>query len=93
LPISQGVFWEEIIERSIKNSKTSYRRARSTPSNRPGGWKGKYSSNRRSYDDRRNLDAAISGIHDKQNTAQRYGRSKKDNMMIQGFRRITRKTI
>jgi hypothetical protein len=70
-----------------------YRRTRSTPSNRLGGWKGKYSRNRRSYDDRRNLDAAISVIHDKQNAARRYGRSKKDNTTIQGFRRVIRKTI
>jgi hypothetical protein len=39
------------------------------------------------------LDAAISSIHDKQNTTQRHGRSKKNNTMIQGFRRVTRKVI
>jgi hypothetical protein len=70
-----------------------YRRTRSAPSNRLEGWKSKYSRNRRSYDDRRNLDAAISGIHDKQNATRRHGRSKKDNTMIQGFHRVTRKTI
>jgi hypothetical protein len=57
------------------------------------GWKNKCSRTRRSHDDRRNLDATISGIHDKQNTTQRHGRSKKNNAMIQGFRRITRKVI
>jgi hypothetical protein len=49
--------------------------------------------NRRSYDNRRKLDAAISGIHDKQNATQRHGRSKKDNTMIQDFHRVTRKNI
>jgi hypothetical protein len=34
---------------------------------RLGGWKSKCSRTRRSHDDRRNLDAAISGIYDKQN--------------------------
>jgi hypothetical protein len=70
-----------------------YRRTRSAPSNRLGGWKSKSSRTRRSYDDRRNLDAAISGVHDKQNAIRRHGRSKKDNTMIQGFRRVARKII
>jgi hypothetical protein len=60
---------------------------------RLGGWKSKCSRTRRSHDDRRNLDAAISGIHDKQNTTGRHGRSQKDNTTIQGFRRVTGKII
>jgi hypothetical protein len=42
---------------------------------RLGGWKNKCSRTRRSHDDRRNLDAALSGIYDKQNTTRRHGRS------------------
>jgi hypothetical protein len=71
----------------------NYRSIRSAPSNRLGGWKSKCSRNRRSDDDRRNLDAAISGVHDKQNTTRRHDRSKKDNTTIQGFRRVKRKII
>jgi hypothetical protein len=41
------------------------RGTRPAPSNRLGGWKNKHSRTRRNYDDLRNLDAAISGIHDK----------------------------
>jgi hypothetical protein len=97
LPIPPGVFWEEIIERSIKNNKTStIKRTRTAPSNRLRGWKTwprKHSRTGRSYDDRRNLDAAIFGVHDKQGTTRRHSRSEKDNMTIQGFRHITRKTI
>jgi ribonuclease HI len=38
LPIPPGVFWEEIIQRSIKNNKNfDYRRARPAPNNRLGG--------------------------------------------------------
>jgi hypothetical protein len=70
-----------------------YRATRSAPSNRLGGWKSKYSRTIRSYDDIRNLDAAISGVHDKQNTTRIHDRSKKDNTTIQGFRRVTRKII
>jgi hypothetical protein len=76
-----------------KQQNLDYRRTRSALSSRLRGWKSKYSRNRRSYDDRRNLDAAISGVHDKQNATRRHGRSKKDNTMIQGFRRVRRKTI
>jgi hypothetical protein len=60
---------------------------------RLGGWKNKCSRTRRSYDGRRNLDAAISGIHDKQNTTRRHGRSQKDNTVIQGFHCVTGKII
>jgi ribonuclease HI len=73
-----------------------YRRTRPAPSNRLGGWQAwprKHSRTRRSYDDRRNLDAAIPGIHSKQGTTRRHSRSKKDNTTIQGFRRVTRETI
>jgi hypothetical protein len=73
-----------------------YRRASPAPSNRLGGWQAwlrRHNRTRRSYDDRRNLDAAIPGIHHKQGTTRRYNRSKKDNTMIQGFRHITRETI
>jgi ribonuclease HI len=73
-----------------------YRRTRPAPSNRVRGWQAwprKHSRTRRSYDDRRNLDAAIPGIHNKQGTTQRHSRSKKDNTTIQGFRRVTRETI
>jgi hypothetical protein len=97
LPIPQGAFWEEIIERSIKNNKTStteeqaQHQATGSGAGKPG--QKKRSRTRRSYDDRRNLDAAILGIHDKQDTTQRYSRSKKDNTTIQGFHRITRETI
>jgi ribonuclease HI len=97
LPIPQGVFWEEIIERSIKNHKTStteeQAQHQATGSGDWQAWPKKHSRTRRSYDDRRNLDAAILGIYDKQDTTRRYSRSKKDNTMIQGFRRITRETI
>jgi hypothetical protein len=61
--------------------------------NRLGGWKNKCSRTRRSHDDRRNLDATIYGVHGKQKTTRRHGRSKKNNMMIQGFCRVTRKVI
>jgi hypothetical protein len=70
-----------------------YRGTRLAPSNRLGGWKSKCSRTRRSYDDRRNLDAAISGVHDKQNATRRHDRSKNDNTAIQGFRHVTRKII
>jgi hypothetical protein len=71
----------------------NYRGARPAPSNRLGGWKSKYSRTRRGYDDRINLDAAIFGIYDKQGTTRRPSRSEKDNTTIQGFRRVTRKTL
>jgi hypothetical protein len=48
-----------------------YRRTSPVPSNRFGGWQAwprKHGRTRRSYDDQRNLDAAIFGIHDKQLT-------------------------
>jgi hypothetical protein len=73
-----------------------YRRASPALSNRLGGWQAwprRHNRTRRSYDDRRNLDAAIPGIHDKQGTTRRYSRSKKDNTTIQGFRHSTRETI
>jgi hypothetical protein len=56
--------------RKINKNKQNfnYRGIRPAPSNRLGGCKNKHSRTRRSHDDRRNLDAAISGIHDKQNT-------------------------
>jgi hypothetical protein len=60
---------------------------------RLGGWKSKCSRTIRSHDDRRNLDAAISGIHNKQNTIERHGRSQKDNTTIQGLHRVTGKII
>jgi hypothetical protein len=94
LPVLQGVFWDKIIERSIKNNKTSTTEEQGQhQATCSGGWKSKCSRTRRSYDDRRNLDAAISGIHDKQNATRRHGRSKKDNTMIQGFCHVTRKII
>jgi hypothetical protein len=70
-----------------------YRGTRPAPSNWLRGWKSKHNKTRRSHDDRRNLDAAIFGIHDKQSTTRRHGRSEKDNTMIQGFRRVIRKII
>jgi hypothetical protein len=76
-----------------KQQNYDYRGTRLAPSNRPGGWKSNHSRTRRSHDDRRNLDAAISDVHDKQNTTRRHGKSKKDNTSIQGFRRVTRKII
>jgi hypothetical protein len=39
------------------------------------------------------LDAAILGLHDKQNATRRHSRSKKDNTMIQGFCRVTREAV
>jgi hypothetical protein len=55
LPVPSGVFWEEIVERSIKKcQKFDY-------CSRLGGYVG----TRGSHDDRRNLDAAISHIYDK----------------------------
>jgi hypothetical protein len=39
------------------------------------------------------LDTTVLGLHDKQNTTQRYSTSKKDNTTIQGFHRVARKTI
>jgi ribonuclease HI len=65
------------IERSIKRS-----------DNRLGGWQArnrKHNRTRGSHDDQRNLDAAILGVYDKQNTTQRYSQSKKDNTTIQSF--------
>jgi hypothetical protein len=62
-----------------------YRRTNQAPRNRLGGWQAwpkEHSRTKRSYDDRRNLDVAILGIHDKQDTTRRYSRSKKDNMTI-----------
>jgi ribonuclease HI len=91
LPIPQGVFWQEIIERLIKNNKTLTTEEQGQQQAR--GWKSKHDRTRRSHDDRRNLDAAIFGIHDKQSTTRRHSRSKKDNTTIQGFRRVTRKII
>jgi hypothetical protein len=79
-----------------KKQNFDYRRTRPALSNRLGGWQDwprKHSRTRRSYDDRRNLDAAILGVHDKQGTTRRHSRSKKDNTTIQGFRRVTRETI
>jgi hypothetical protein len=55
LLMPSGVFWEEIVERSIKSVKSSTTIADS----------GGYAGTRGSHDDRRNLDAAISRIHDK----------------------------
>jgi hypothetical protein len=78
---------------SKKQQNFDYRGTRPAPSNRLGGWKNKHNRARRSHDDRRNLDAAISGIHDKQNTTRRHGRSKEDNTTIQGFCHVTRKII
>jgi hypothetical protein len=51
-----------------KQQSFNYIGTRLAPSNRLRGWKNKHSRTRRSHDDRRNLDAAIPGIHDKQNT-------------------------
>jgi hypothetical protein len=56
LPMPSGVFWEEIVERSIKSIKSSTTVA---------GSGAMYAGTRGSHDDRRNLDAAISHIHDK----------------------------
>jgi hypothetical protein len=71
LPIPPRVFWEEVIERSIKHSKTS---TTGEPGQQPTtqAWRRKHSRTRGSYDGRRNLDAAILGIHDKQSTSRRY---------------------
>jgi hypothetical protein len=55
LPVPSGVFWEEIVERSIKRGKSSTTTAGS----------GGYIRTRGGHDDRRNMDAAISCIHDK----------------------------
>jgi hypothetical protein len=57
--------------------KFDYGRARSALNNRLGGWQRKHNRTQRSYDDRRNLDAAILGVHGKQNTTRRHSRSKK----------------
>jgi hypothetical protein len=65
-----------------KQQNFDYRGTRPTPSNRLGGWKNKHSRTKRSHDDRRDLDAVIPGIHDKQNTTRRYSRSKEDNTTI-----------
>jgi hypothetical protein len=62
LPIPPGVFWEEIIERSIKERKNfNSRGTKSASDDRLGGWQArnrKHSRTRGSHDDRRNLDAA-----------------------------------
>jgi hypothetical protein len=73
-----------------------YRRTSPAPHYWLGGWQAwpkKHSRTRRIHDDQRNLDAAILGAHDKQDTTRRYSRSKEDNTTIQGFHRITRETI
>jgi hypothetical protein len=97
LPIPPGVFWEEIIERSIKSRKSL---TPGEPSQHPttgsGGWQvwhKKHIRTRGSHDDRRNLDVAILGIYDKQDTTRRYSRSEKDNMMIQGFCHLTGEVV
>jgi hypothetical protein len=55
LPVPSGVFWEEIVERSIKSVKSL------TTVADPGG----YARTRGSNDDRRNLDATVSRVYDK----------------------------
>jgi hypothetical protein len=59
-----------------------YRRISPASSNRLGGWQQRHSGTRRSYDDRRNLDATILGLYGKQNTTRRYSTSKKNNTTI-----------
>jgi hypothetical protein len=54
LPVPSGVFWEEIVERSIKSIKRL-----TTAVGSGAGAK----NNERNHDDRRNLDAAISCIY------------------------------
>jgi hypothetical protein len=69
LPIPLGVFWEEIIKRSIKG------RTKSAFDDRLEGWQArnrKHSRTRGIHDDRRNLDAAILSVHDEKDTTQRY---------------------
>jgi hypothetical protein len=52
LSIPQGVFWEEIIERSIKNNKTSTTEEQGQhQATGSGGWKSKHNRTRRSHDD------------------------------------------
>jgi hypothetical protein len=91
LPIRQGVFWEEIIERSIKNSKTSTTEEEGQHQ-AIGSGAGKASA-AEPEEVMMIEETWISGVHDKQNATRRHGRSKKDNTMIQGFRRVNRKII
>jgi hypothetical protein len=98
LPIPPGVFWEEIIERSIKSSKSSTTGEPSQhPTTRSGAGKPGTGSivepDRGSHDDRRNLDATILGVYDKQDTTRRYSQGKKDNTTIQSFCCITGQVI
>jgi hypothetical protein len=66
LPVPPRIFWEEIIERSIKTNKKSTTEGQGQHSTAgSGAGKRKHSRTRRSYDDRRNLGAAILGIHGK----------------------------
>jgi ribonuclease HI len=94
LPVPPGVFFGRNHRKINKNQqKFDYGRARSTLNSRLGGWQRKHIITRRSYDDRRNLDAAILGLYDKQSTTRRHSRSKKDNTTIQGFCRVTREAV
>jgi ribonuclease HI len=94
LPVPQGVFWEEIIERSIKSNKASTTEEQGQhQATGSGAGKTSIAELEEVHDDRRNLDAAISGIRDKQNTTRRHSRSEEDNTTIQGFCRVARKII
>jgi ribonuclease HI len=75
LPLPPGVFWEEIVEISKK------KRQNFDYCSRLGGC----ARNRRSHDDRRNLDAAISRIHDKQAVTRRCRGSQENNSMIKSI--------
>jgi hypothetical protein len=78
------------MERSIKNSKTSTTEGQPTGS---GARKASVAEPEEVMMIKKNLDAAISGIHDKKNTTGRHGRSQEDNTTIQGFRHVTGKVI
>jgi hypothetical protein len=79
LPVPLGVFWEEIIERSIEGSKTSssgeLNQHATVGSEASKSGTESTSEPRGGHDDRRNLDATILSIHDEQNNTRRCDRS------------------
>jgi hypothetical protein len=54
---------------------------------------GGYDRTRGSHDDRRNVDAAISDVHDKSKTTRRCSGGQEDNSKIESVRRVGREII
>jgi hypothetical protein len=94
LPVPQGVFWEEIVERSIKSNKVSttgeqvQHQATGSGAGNSGTAETKEIMMIKETWMQPYLDYMI-----KQNTTQRYSTSEKDNTTIQGFCCVARKII